>query len=84
MLKIFDVACFDKTSGKFLWSVSQEAATAVEAIAQTVLPPDERLAFIRANDELPEVECEMPHPQEDMSDWAVIRAEFADHFFRKD
>lgn len=76
MPKVYNVSCFDSTSGKLCWSGSWEAKSAVDAIAQACLALEDRAAFIRVNDELPEIEASVPHPAKDMEGFTV-RAEWA-------
>lgn len=77
-MKTYDVACFDTTSGKLLWSVSQEAESPAEAIAQACLMPWKRSAFVQRIhlEGLDELETlQVPHPAHDLADGFEVRAE---------
>jgi hypothetical protein len=73
-MRAYSVVCFTATTGRVLWSVTQEAECPAWAIARACLPPHERERFVVVHDEAPD-ELVTPHPAADMGTWAIVRAE---------
>ena len=68
-MSLFAVTCYLSTSGRILWSTSQEAASPALAIAQACLPPSCRELF--AADYTATRELTVDHPATDMGAFSV-------------
>jgi hypothetical protein len=73
----FTVACFNKTTGKIVWSMTQEASTAIQAIAQATLPEttNARMHLVVDNFETNPFETTIDHPAQDMAQFFSVHAE---------
>jgi hypothetical protein len=74
-MRHFDVACYNKISGRIAWSMTQEAYTAAQAVAKACLPVEQRPEFVSDYLDANQDELTVDHPAVDMSDGFTVRAE---------